>query len=262
MNLRGRTILVTRQQSQASELVACIEEHGGRAVVIPMIHISDPISWAACDKAQQELDAYDAIVFASVNAVRQFLGRLSANRIPISCLRSIDVYAVGDRTEAEAKGYGLDLKFVPNDFSAQALSSYLIEQEIRGKRFLIPKGNLGRDELASTLLSAGANVDSVDVYQNSPPNDEVMSELRQRFLKREFDIVTFASPSGANNFARAISPEMFIQIQNHIRIAVIGPTTREAVRELGFKVDIEAEKSTALGLVEAICKFFGKNPES
>ena len=256
MSLKGRTILVTRQFDQAAEFVAEIEAHGGRAVVIPMIQISDPESWAACDIALDRIREHDAIIFTSVNAVQRFLGRVAEKKVSSSALSTLDVYAVGRRTELELKRHAISVRFVPEDFSSDELGMFLLARGVRGKRFLIPKGNLGREDLANRLMDAGADVEVVDVYQNRPPGTASLADVKQRFLENEFDVVTFASPSAAKNFAMAVSPEMFGQLQRRTRIAVIGPTTKEAVLKLKFDVDIEAEKSTAHGLVDAICIFF------
>ncbi len=256
MSLKGRTILVTRQFDQAAEFVAEIEAYDGRAVVIPMIQISDPESWAACDIALDRIREHDAIIFTSVNAVQRFLGRVAEKKMTSSALSTHDVYAVGRRTELELKRHAISVRFVPEDFSSDELGVFLLARGVRGKRFLIPKGNLGKEDLADRLIDAGADVEVVEVYRNCPPGTASLADLRRRFLESEFDVVTFASPSAAKNFAMAVTPEMFGQMQKRAHIAVIGPTTKEALSRLKFDVDIEATKSTARGLVEAIDLFY------
>lgn len=262
MSLEGKTLLITRQREQSAEFVAEIERRGGAAVVIPMIRISNPESWSECDAALERLATYDAMVFTSTNAVARFFQRLREQNVSVSDLLKSDVYAVGEKTKEEIEKQGVAVKFVPEEFSANTLSEFFKNENAQMKRFLLPKGTLGTQDLATTLTKCGARVDSVDVYTNNPPDEASTRELKERMLKKEFDVVTFASPSAVRNFAGVVSPAMFGQIQNKTKIAVIGPTTKEEALDLEFNVDIEAKKSTAQGLVEAISDFYSNlNPE-
>jgi uroporphyrinogen III methyltransferase/synthase len=80
--------------------------------------------------------------------------------------------------------------------------------------------------------------------------------MKRRFLRKEFDVVTFASPSAVRNFRSAVHPDSFGIIRNHTKLAAIGPTTRAAAEELGFYVDIEAKEATSKGLVDAIAESY------
>jgi uroporphyrinogen-III synthase len=72
----------------------------------------------------------------------------------------------------------------------------------------------------------------------------------------EFDVLTFASPSAATNFGTLFHGEELRAASGRTRIAVIGPSTAEAVRALGLGVDIIAGESTARGLVRSIDEYY------
>jgi uroporphyrinogen-III synthase len=83
-----------------------------------------------------------------------------------------------------------------------------------------------------------------------------VSQLLEMLRNGKIDVVTFASPSAANNFFRAIPPEAVSRSPRPPRIAVIGPATAQAVVGLGMDVDIAAKESTVAGLVSAIAEFY------
>jgi uroporphyrinogen III methyltransferase / synthase len=255
-SLVGKTILVTRQHEQAGELVAAIEANGGRACVIPMLRIVDPERWDLCDVAIGQLSVFNGLLITSSNAAEKFIQRLDAKGIERKSFESIEVFAVGQRTADVLRALGLRIAFTPPQFSAAGLRKHFEAEQIVGKRFLFPRGNLSREELPASLRSLGAMVDEVEVYRNVPPTSEELDALRVRFLNGEFDVVTFASPSAVNSFRQAIPPNIFGS--GHPLVAVIGPTTSAAAKELGFPVNIEATEATSNGLVDAIAAFYSQ----
>jgi uroporphyrinogen III methyltransferase/synthase len=60
------------------------------------------------------------------------------------------------------------------------------------------------------------------------------------------------------SFADLLSSDKVKQVEKLSKIAVIGPTTAEAARDVGLKVDIVARRSTVVGLVEAIAAYFDR----
>ena len=100
------------------------------------------------------------------------------------------------------------------------------------------------------------SVDPVVVYKNTGP-DEVDAEFSyRRLVQGEIDVITFASPSAAVNFVKLFSLEMIAAIDKKVKIAVVGPTTAEAVAGLGLHPDIVAQQSTMMGLLDAIDDYY------
>jgi uroporphyrinogen-III synthase len=77
-----------------------------------------------------------------------------------------------------------------------------------------------------------------------------------RVLNGEFDVLTFASPSAAANFAALCGPDDLAGVRRRAKIAVIGPTTADAVRNAGLPVDIIAGEATAAALVRGIEEYY------
>ncbi len=255
MSLRNRTVLVTRPRGQADEMVRAIEERGGATALIPMIAINPPSSWKECDDAIARLGEYDAVAVTSVNAAESFFGRAILLGVDEQHLHRVRTLAVGEKTAAAARSFGAVVETVPGEFSGRALAS-AIGTAYAGKKVLLPRGNLAREELADLLRESGAAIDAVTVYTTSGPAGLAAESVVRRVLGGEFDVVSFASPSAATNFCSLFAPHDLSAVPDHTRIAVIGPTTADAVRACGLPVDIVARESTAIGLARSIDEFF------
>ena len=65
---------------------------------------------------------------------------------------------------------------------------------------------------------------------------------------READYFTFTSSSTVRNLVDALGAG----IVGDARVVTIGPVTSETARELGLRVDVEAERHEPSGVVEAL----------
>ena len=258
MSLQNKTILITRQREQSEEFVAEIQKRGGRAVVFSLIRITEPDSWENCDAALRGLAEYDGLILTSENGVDRFFKRCVQKGVELSAFRKLSVYAVGEGTSQAIERKGLQVHYVPEKFTSASLVEYFKSVEVRRKRFLHPRGNLGNPDLIQYLSDLGAVVDPVIVYNNIEPEKNASDELYERLVASSIDVITFASPSAAINFLKVVPLTRMKQLKRPPRVAVIGPTTKEAVLKLGLRPDIVAKKSTVKGLVESIVAYYDK----
>lgn len=251
-SLRDKTILITRPRAQSSEMIGEIERRGGRVVSLPLIRIGDPSSWERCDSAIGNIGKYDAIVCTSANAVDKFFDRCVSKGIGPESFEHCRIYAVGEKTKNAIAQRGLPVSFSPAHYSGSDLTEYFQSATIEGERFLLPVGNLHRQEVDKVLASRGATVDVVEVYTNHPPEDSIVRSLLQNVESGEVDVVAFASPSAVRNFMATVP----VATAAGLVMAVIGPSTKSSLGEYGLHPQIVAEKSTSAGLVQAIENFF------
>ncbi len=257
MSLRDKTILITRRADQAGEFVAEVRRRGGRPLLFPLLHITDPPSWEECDRAIRELGSFDAVAFSSANAARKFLDRCRATHTDLSAVARLRLYAVGEKTAAVLREYGLPDVAIPDTFSGKALAGAIPPSEIRGKRFLVPRGSRAGEDLAGGLRGRGADVVPVTVYETVMPASADPASVRAMLDDGIIDVITFASPSAAEGFTALVPEFRHDASPRRPKVAVIGPVTAEAVRSLGMRVDIVAATSTVMGLVDAIDDYFG-----
>jgi len=117
----------------------------------------------------------------------------------------------------------------------------------------LPASSIGRTELADTLAARGAQVHHLTTYVNRLP-DQV--ELPVALAENKLDLIIFASPSSVHNFHQVLGPERAEAVLARTHIACIGPTTAEAVCQLGFAVHVQPRESSIPALVQAIVAFY------
>lgn len=246
--LVGRTVVVTRSREQAASLCAALRERGATPVAFPTITarpVPDP--WPV-DAAIAGLGAYDWTVFTSANGVRFFCDRLeAAHRAFPPALR---VAAVGSATAESLAGRGLPVHAMPGEFRGARLAAAM--GDLSGRRVLLARADLGREETAEALRAAGAKVHDLTVYLTVPAGPDPEG---RRAVEAGVDAVTFTSPSTVRNFL-ALTGDGALRLLEGAVVACIGPTTAEAARALGLAVQVQPATYTVNALVEALDAYF------
>lgn len=250
--LFNKRILVTRSREQASELVAQLEDMGAACLEGATIAIAEPADWQPLDRAVARLGSYHWLLFTSPNAVRFFFRRLAALGLDSRALQGPRLAAVGTATAEALAGQGIKVDLLPEQFTAEGLSSALLAQGVAGQRILLPRALKARDILPDNLRAAGAGVDIVPVYQNITP--PLSDEIRQALKQRQIDLITFTSSSTVRNFIDllGLAKEQLAELLSGVKIAAIGPITAATAHEAGLVVDIQPTEHTIAALVEAI----------
>lgn len=250
--LAGWKVLVTRPEGQADALCRLIEQAGGRPVRYALVRIER--SRAAVTaialpllQAQQE---WDWLIFVSTNAVRYAceLGDWWRQRP----LRP-HVAAIG-RGTAEAllsRGFRVDLR-PKAQFNSEALLAAPELQAVQGQRFLIVRGEGGREFIADTLRSRGAEVRYAEVYRRAAPAGDA-SALIAAWRGGDIDAVVLSSGEALDNLVHLLGPQ-HAALLGRTPVAVIGERLAEKARGAGFpRVEIAAEASDQ-GLCSAVTR--------
>ena len=167
VDLRGLTVVVTRPEHQAGNLRQLIEAAGGQVILFPTLAIAAPQNRPAALAVLQRLAQFDLAVFISSNAVDYGL-RYAAEvgGLPMH----LQIAAVGAGTARALHAAGHPPTLVPeHDFNSEALLALAALQQVVGKKVIIFRGEGGREHLADTLRSRGAQVDYVQVYRREKP---------------------------------------------------------------------------------------------
>jgi uroporphyrinogen III methyltransferase / synthase len=86
--------------------------------------------------------------------------------------------------------------------------------------------------------------------------------LKDRFVRHEVDVVTFASSSTVRYFCRLFdSREEMSKLMVGSPVACIGPITAQTAEEEGLAVAILAEENTIPALVRAIVDHFQRDSQ-
>jgi len=245
--LFGRTVLVTRPEHQAGDLVNALEALGAETLSQPTIEIAPPADWGPVDAAIARLEegAYDWLVFSSGNGVRSLLERLLDTGRDVRVLGGVRIAAMGPGTEAALAEYCLSADVTPAEYRAESLAEALAARAA-DRRFLLPRASRGRDVLPEALAAAGAMVEEITVYES---RDIAAAEpsIVARLQDGGIDFVTITSSSIARSLARLVGDALA-----KTRLVSISPVTSATLRDLGLEPAAEASEYTMPGIVAAV----------
>jgi len=222
-----RTVLISRQQSDANELSKALELIGYKALIIPAINIViQPLD----QPLEDAVHAAEIIGLPSPSAAR-FLNQ-------VELLKGAVVYAQGKRTAAALK----------SEFAAQiSLGLYAadlaqsIHRDHPKARVTILHGDLARDELSDELKALGHEVEPLLVYENRCPSGLARAPV-------ELYAAIYHSPSAVERHLQA-NPWL-----NMVSSVAIGKTTAQALQTGDCKHIIQAKSPNIDDLILALEK--------
>jgi uroporphyrinogen III methyltransferase/synthase len=257
--LFGKRILVTRPREQAGDLVERLEVMGADAIEAPMIRVEPPSDYAPLDEACTRVGEFDWIVFASVNAVDAFIQRLLNGPRDLRALRDARLCGVGPATADRLARYGLKVDLVPAEHRAEGVVRAILEfRDVRGRKILVPRADIGRELIGDELRRHGAEVTEVVAYRTVvvEPERDGEPDIYRMLLERRIDVVTFTSGSAVRNFVRVLGDEPAADLLRNTIVASIGPATAEAAAVANIETTIMPAEHTVPALVDAIVKYF------
>ena len=231
-SLKGARVLVTRPAHQAENLSRLIEERGGVAVRFPTLAIVALDDFSGIQSTLAHVDKYQWLVFISANAVTMY-GYYSDSDKMGKC-KSVRIAAIGKATAQALVLAELPVDLVPEaGYNSEALLAMPQMQQMNGQRCLIVRGEGGRDELAVTLLSRGANVDYLDVYKRTIPGID-SSLVNLLIAQDKLDVITVTSGEGLKNLLIMLE-EKIQQRLFEVSLVVVSDRIRQIAADIGFK---------------------------
>jgi uroporphyrinogen-III synthase len=237
----GFGVLVTRPSGQAGELRRLIEASGGEAVMAPLLEIT-PVagdSPGACRLAR--LDNFDWLVFVSPNAVRCAFA-LRGTEWQAGAV--VKIAAIGQATARALAETGVAVDLKPKQQSnSEAL---LVEPEwfgVAGQRFLIVRGEGGREFLADSLRTRGAHVEYAEVYRRVPSSIDLPG-LLARWRAGRIGVTTVTSGEALERLAQLMdgaNQDLLLRTP----MVVIGERLRILAQALGCTDVIAVEPGDA-----------------
>ena len=238
--LFARKVVVTRARSQASALSDRLRELGAEVVESPAIAVADPADGGvALRAALASLATADWLVFTSPNGVDRTMTHVPDAR----ALAGVRVAAVGTGTAEALADRRIVADLIPPRFVAEGLLDVFPPPPARGGRVILATAAAARSVLPDGLRTAGWEVEVVHAYRTVSvgPDPETLAQIDGA------DAVTFTSSSTVTNFCEAVGTDRVPPV-----VASIGPVTSATARDLGLRVDVEANPHTIDGLVDAL----------
>ena len=204
----------------------------------PFIEIQ-PVSFKEFRKQKINILDFTAIIFTSRNAVDTFFAICKEAKLEMP--PEMKYFCVSEQTANYLQKYIVIRKrkiFVGAKTSAD-LNEYFLKHKT--EKYLFPCSDIRKNDVPDFLRKHNVEVKEAVIYTTVP------ADLSTLDLK-SFDIVTFFSPSGVDAVHQAFDGFD----QGEIRMAAFGPTTAQAVRDAGYRLDIEAPSPNAPSMAGAI----------
>ncbi|RFO95507.1 uroporphyrinogen-III synthase [Rhodoferax lacus] len=256
-------VIVTRPAPQAGKWVNALRAAGLDAVSLPLIEITGPPEPQAVLAVWQRVQAFDALMFVSANAVEQFFALQPAglDLLQAPTLTSPRCFATGPGTvaallQAGVPGSRIDAPdHTAHQFDSEALWAVVHAQVQPGWRVLIVRGNsdaengdeaepaqgLGRDWLAARLAEKGAVVEFLVAYARRAPLVQASARALLQVASSDGSLWLFSSSEAVNNL-RSMAPGL---CWHQARAVATHPRIAEAARAAGFAVVCESRPAMA-----------------
>ncbi|WP_394831832.1 uroporphyrinogen-III synthase [Pendulispora rubella] len=252
--LFGKRVLVTRTAEQSRTMLTMLRVRGADAIAQPVIEIHPPPDPAPMQRALGRLsEDYDFVAFTSENGVGCAWDELVRQGRDARAFGKVQIAAIGPGTAAALERRGLRADIVAKEFRGESLAEGLISRAAgaAAPRILIARALVARDALPEALRAAGWQVDVVPLYETRSPAPENVANLARKLEDGAIDAVTFTSKSTVDNLCTALGDEAS-RLLAKLKVAAIGPITREAAEARGVRVDVMASPYTIEALVCAL----------
>jgi len=188
---------------------------------------------------------HTAVLFTSRTAIDHFFRICNDMRITVP--ESMKYFCISEATAFYLQKYIVYRK--RKIFYGDGQFSELVDimKKHANEKYLVPLSHVHKPEIPQLLDAKGFKYTKAILYRTISSDLSDIKEVN-------YDILVFYSPSGIASLMKNF-PEFQ---QNDIKIASFGPTTAQAVKEAGLRLDIEAPNPEAPSMTMAL-ELFIKN---
>jgi uroporphyrinogen-III synthase len=221
------------------------EKHGVKIDFRPFIQV-EGVAAKEFRQTRIQILSHSAVIFTSRTAIDHFF-RISQD-LRLTIPDSMKYFCISEATAFYLQKYIVYRK--RKIFYADGRFSDLVNvmKKHKEEKFLVPLSDIHKQEIPELLDKEGYKYTKAILYRT------VSSDLSD-LADVNYDILVFFSPSGIKSLFQNF-PEFK---QNETRIACFGPTTAQAVREAGLRLDIEAPTAQAPSMTMALEQYIKKN---
>lgn len=242
--LSGKRVLVTGSPSMVERLSPILKEEGAEAISFSLIH-TENLSTEEFDRAMEEINSYNWVIFTSANGVECFFDKLKALRKDIREFAGIHFAVIGDGTRKALEDHGIYSDFVPTAYSSEGMAKTMIPLMKKGDRVLMLRAEEANKVLPDAFTKVGIDNTCISLYHTV--TDMRKADELSRLIKT-CDYITFASSSAVKAFVSMVDD--LTEVTG--KYISIGPVTTRTAEKLGLSVHRTAVTYTARGVVECI----------
>lgn len=246
--MKVKKILISQPQpaTNKSPYFDISEKFGVEVVFKPFIRVE---SLPVKEFRQQKVSIldYSAVVFTSRHAVDHFFKLCAELRVNVP--DDMKYFCITETVSLYIQKYVQYRKrkvFFGTTGSVDSLMVPILKHKT--ENYLLPVSNVHTGELKSLLDSNGIKHSEAVMYRT------VSNEFELEELKA-YDMIVFFSPAGIESLKKN-APNF---IQGDTIIGCFGATTAKAIRDAGFRLDVEAPIEGVSSMSAAIELFLSKN---
>lgn len=223
-------VVVTRPAHQADGVIGLIEQSGGNVIRFPVTEIEAPANTTRLRAVLGRLSEFEWLVFVSANAVRMGLQAIADIGIPRP---DANIVAVGARTAQALRHEGWHVHVVGKPpYTSEALLAEPAMQTVNGQRFLIFRGEAGRELLRETLTERGAHVEYAECYRRVPTRSDP-ALLEKAWSRPGQAVIMVTSIEGVENLINIVGHENLSRLLQ-TSLVVAGGRVAKSVHDRGW----------------------------
>jgi len=205
--------------------------HLGTIVHRPMVKCVGLEDCSHLDRALEELETFNWLIFTSANGAKYFFERLKHKGLDARALASMKIAAIGKTTAERLTAFGILADLVPERESSTGLLEEFGALDMMNKKVLLPQAKVASTELPEGLAGLGAAVEQTAVYETVEiePADVDLEHI---------DKILFTSGSTARAFVKK-----FGQVPAHIKAYCLGKPTQASAKEHGIEAEIVPQQN-------------------
>jgi uroporphyrinogen-III synthase len=245
--LKVKSILVSQPEPQTvkSPYFELAEKNGLKIDFRPFIQV-EGVPAKEFRKTRIQILDHTAVIFTSRTAIDNYFRICQEMRITVP--DSMKYFCISEATAFYLQKYIVYRK--RKIFYANGRFNDLtnVMKKHSDERFLVPLSDIHKQEIPNLLDEGGFNYTKAILYRTVSADLSDLADIK-------YDVLVFFSPSGIKSLYQNF-PDFE---QNSTRIACFGPSTAQAVREAGLRLDIEAPTSQAPSMTMALEQYIKKN---
>ena len=252
--LFGQRVVVTRARVGSGDFSRNLAELGADVLEIPAIKIVPPANKRDIVDALLGLNAYDWLVFTSVNGVTVFFDIFFRRFQDLRDIGGVRIAAVGPATAAKLRELHLQVDLTPDEFTGKKIAAAFAKfQTIENLKMCLLRAEVANPDLPLALEELGAIVDDIAIYKTVAETEDPAG-AGATLLESGADWITLTSGSTVEHFHARFDLPKLLKKFPQTKLASIGPETSQAIRALGLEPALEAKEHTTDGLLAALLK--------
>jgi len=250
--LFGRRVAVTQRVDLARSLAALLRERGAQVLEVPATRWGPPADGMRLDQALAGFKSYDWILFSNPVCIDFFFARFFQTHDDLRELGNVRLGVYGPMTAQKLREWRLRPAAAAADHKTPLIMGAIKQcGDVRGKRFLVLRGESALEKVPEALADSGAIVDTVMGYAARPERSDPTGDAA-RLVEEGADWIVFASGLAIEHFHARFDLPKFMARFPGTRLAIANASIKWALDKLGLEPAAIAEPNDVESLVNAI----------